>query len=160
MYIRRKMYSIGYDENDLYEVEQRAFSNGFACAERLFAETLSERYGEDMDNENYFKRLWKYGFGSKAEQKERMKALKDAKLFEAMDDLANQKKYGTKDMRKKAKDALAAIIGDKSEGALTDDQKKLRRALAKTKYGKAAIIGGGALGSGALGYGAYRASQD
>jgi hypothetical protein len=151
MYIRRKMYSIGYDENDLYEVEQRAFSNGFACAERLFADSY-EKFGENVDDENWLKRAWKYGFGGKAEQKARI-----ATLQNYMDKKAGLKNDMTSEERKKLKKQLDAMLG---EGRLTKEQEKLRKALMATKLGKAGIIGGGALGAGALGYGAYKASQD
>lgn len=149
MYIRRKMYSIGYDENDLYEVEQRAFSNGFACAERLFADA----FGDDIDDENWLKRAWKYGFGNKATQKERAGLLKD--YMGKKESLA----YANETDRKRIRKEMEALIGN-GDAKLTKDQKKLRKALMATKLGKAGIIGGGALGAGALGYGAYRASQD
>lgn len=150
MYIRRKMYSIGYDENDLYEVEQRAFSNGFACAERLFA---TASFGDDVDDENWLKRAWKYGFGNKATQKERIGLLKN--YMDKKGDLA----YANEADRKRIKKELEKMIGN-GDSKLTKDQEKLRKALMATKLGKAGIIGGGALGAGALGYGAYRASQD
>lgn len=161
MYIRRKMYSIGYDENDLYEVEQRAFSNGFACAERLFGEGDSPAptstalgFGDEFDDENWLKRAWKYGFGNKASQKERKDLIK--KYMDQKAKLA----YANEAERKNIKAALKSMYGDTSEKALSKEQKKLRKALMATKLGKAGIIGGSALGAGALGYGAYRASQD
>lgn len=163
MYIRRKMYSIGYDENDLYEVEQRAFSNGFACAERLFADVngisvsrLSEEpnYSKDLEDENWFKRAWKYGGLTKEAQRRNA-----GKIKEYME-LKNALGYANETEEKAIKNKLKAMLGGEGGKSLTADEKKLRKALNKMKATRAGMIGAGVLGSGALGYGAYKAAQD